>query len=290
MNSVDSAAQLKKGCAVSKAGYSVSSGRVCITVDPRVGARITSLKLGAYEFITGPDVMEGNYGSTFWPSPQSDWSWPPPAVLDSEPYSTKTEGDTLQFVSSRDTRTGLQVVKKICPGKTGWLNLVYSMKNVTDSVRKVAPWEITRIRKGGLLFFPVGHNPLDRKSFDPAPVKIIDGVAWYRDAKKRPAENLLTTADGTDGWAAYAIDGRLFIKKFPNIDQHRLAPAEGEITVYVSKEADYVEFEIQGIYKALKPGENSDWQVEWTAVDIPELVIVKEGSGGLVEFARKLVK
>ncbi|MCL5021288.1 MAG: DUF4380 domain-containing protein [Bacteroidetes bacterium] len=289
MNSADCAAQLKQGWDLNKVGYSVSSGDVCITVDPRVGARIISLKLGRYEFISGPDVMQGNYGSTFWPSPQSDWSWPP-AVLDSEPYSATTEGDTLQFTSSGDARTGLQVVKKIFPGKMGWLNLVYSMKNITDSVRKVAPWEITRIRKGGLLFFSVGHNPLGGKSFDQAPARIIDGVAWYKDKKQRPANNLLTTADGTEGWAAYAIDGRLFLKKFPNISPDMLAPHEGEITFYVSKEADYVEFEVQGKYESLEPGRSSTWQVQWIVVNIPGEVVIGEGSRALVDYARKLAR
>ncbi len=270
--------------------YKISSGGVSLSVDPQVGARIISLKLDGYEFLTGPDIIQGNYGSTFWPSPQSDWSWPPPAVLDSDPYSAATHADTLRFVSGMDRRTGLQATKEVFPGKEGRMSLAYSMTNITDSVKKVAPWEITRVHKGGLLFFPILKNSLGKKSFDAAPTEIIDGVAWYKDAKERPPENLLTTADGTEGWAAYVIDGKLFVKRFPNIEPNQLAPGEGEITFYVSREADYVEFEVQGKYETLDPGETSRWNVQWVVVNIPKNIEVEEASGSLVEFARKLAK
>lgn len=270
--------------------YSIVSGNVSITVDQLTGARILSLKLGSYEFLTGPEVMRGNYGSTFWPSPQADWSWPPPAVLDSDPYTATSDNDTVTFVSGKDKRTGLQVTKEFFPGNDGQINLVYSMKNITDSVRRVAPWEITRVRKGGLLFFPVGDNPTGRKSFDAAPVKVVDGIAWYKDAGKRPSKNLLTTADGTEGWAAYVVGGKMFIKHFPNVVRSEIAPGEGEIAFYVSSVADYVEFEIQGKYQSLPPGGHSSWHVEWMVVDVPRQTEIDIGSPSLVEFARDLVK
>lgn len=270
--------------------YKLSSGGLSMTVSPDTGARITSLKQNGCEFLTGPQVMAGNYGSTFWPSPQSSWSWPPPAVIDSDPYSSMLDGDTVTFVSGRDARTGLQVVKKFYPAGVGRFHLQYTMTNISDSVIHAAPWEITRVHKGGLLFFPVGDNALGKKSFDPAPVRVIAGVAWYKDHLKRPDRNLLTTADGTEGWAAYAIDGRLFVKKFPNIPESNVAPGEGEIAFYVSKEANYVEFEIQGAYKSLRPEQSSSWNVEWIVSKIPAGVSVEPGSAGLLEFARGLAR
>ncbi len=270
--------------------YVLTSGKLKMTVNPRAGARIVSLKLGGYEFLTGREVMEGNYGSTLWPSPQSLWGWPPPPVLDSDPCSASASGDTATFVSWKDARTGLQVIKRFSAGKNGRMDLSYTMINVTDSSMKVAPWEITRVHKGGLLFFPVGGNPLGRKSFDPAPVKVIDGIAWYKDSVRRPDENLLTTANGTEGWAAYVIDERLFVKRFRNVPRDSVAPGEGEIAFYVSKEADYVEFEIQGTYQNIDPGAQSQWNVEWMAAEIPGKIAVHAGSPDLVEFVRRLVR
>lgn len=270
--------------------YSVRSGPLSVTVDAQVGGTIDSLSFNGYEFLTGKDVHPFFYGSTFWPSPQSDWNWPPPPVLSTDPYEARISGDTLVLVSGKDKVTGFQFTKEFYPGKGGRLELTYGISNVSNAPKKVAPWEITRVRKEGLLFFPVGNNPLGKKSFGPVPVIIWDGVAWYKDSAERPAENLLSTADGTEGWAAYAIDGKLFVKKFPNIKRENLAPGEGEIAVYVSGVADYLEFEIEGEYQSLKPGESSIWHVQWIVANIPAEVKVEAGNAALVDFARKLVK
>ncbi len=276
--------------AMNDGDYVLNSGKLKMRVNPRVGARVVSLELGGFEFLTGRDIMEGNYGSTFWPSPQSAWGWPPPSVLDSDPYSASVSGDTATFVSWKDARTGLQVVKRFSAGEDGRMELSYTIINVTDSVLKVAPWEITRVHKGGLLFFHVGDNPLGRKSFDPAPVKVSDGVAWYKDPVKRPDENLLATADVTEGWAAYAVEGKLFVKKFRNVPRDSIAPGEGEIAFYVSREADYVEFEIQGAYQAIRPGAHSTWNVQWIARNIPGNIPARAGSHDLVEYVKRLVR
>lgn len=279
-----------KMTAMNDSDYVLNSGNLKMTINPRVGARIVSLKLDNFEFLTGRDIMEGNYGSTFWPSPQAAWRWPPPSVLDSDPYSASASGDTATFVSWRDMRTGLQVVKRFSAGEKGRMDLSYTMINVTDFVMKVAPWEITRIHKGGFLFFPVGENPLGRKTFDPAPVKVIDGIAWYKDPMERPDENLLTTADGSEGWAAYAIDGKLFVKKFHKVPRDSVAPGEGEVAFYVSKEADYVEFEIQGAYQTIGPGVHSTWNVQWIVGNVPGGTAVDIGNHDLVEYVRRLVE
>lgn len=270
--------------------YTLVSLNANMEVDPNVGARIVSLKFGGFEFLTGPEIMKGGYGSTFWPSPQSRWTWPPPVVLDSQPYSATSTGDTVRLVSGKDELTGLQVEKEFFPGKGGRFSLLYTMTNTTDSVIKAAPWEITRVHTGGLLFFPIGDNPLGKKYFDPAPVSVVDGIAWYEVGKSRPSNNLLTTADGTEGWAAYAIGGKLFVKKFPRVAREDIAPGEGSVLFYVSKEADYIEFEIQGKYGSLKPGERSTWHVEWIVANIPANIKAVPRDSSLVDFAREIIK
>src|SRR5258708_7975900 len=68
---------------------------VYFEVDPDVGGRVTSFRLGATDILAGPDVDAHNYGSTFWTSPQSDWGWPPPGEVDRDPYAISFEGETL---------------------------------------------------------------------------------------------------------------------------------------------------------------------------------------------------
>lgn len=269
--------------------YMVSSKNVDIIVNPAEAGRITSFKLGTYEFLISKDTIPDSYGSTFWPGPQSMWNWPPPQVLDSEPYSAVNNGNSIKLISGEDPVTGFQFTKEFSAGKKNSINLVYSIINKTKEVKKAAPWEISRVHKGGLLFFPIGKKPLGVKSFEPADADIIDGIVWYKDRMKRPENKRLSTADGSEGWAAYAIDGKLFIKKFKDVKPEMIAPGEGDVMFYVDSKANFVEFEIEGGYQTLKPGEELYWNVEWIGIDIPANIKVDKGNMDLVNYVRKIV-
>jgi len=138
--------------------------------------------------------------------------------------------------------------------------------------------------------FPIGEKPLGKKQFEPAHTTLIDGVVWYRDGKERPKENQLSIADGSEGWAAYAIDGKLFLKKFEDTKPDVQAPGEAEVLFYASREADYIEFEIQGKYESIEPGAGSSWSVRWIAVNIPSDIKIEEGSSDMVDLARKICR
>jgi hypothetical protein len=211
-------------------------------------------------------------------------------VLDNEAYQAVNQGKSILLTSGKDLVTGLQFMKEFSTGNKGRLDITYSIINVSQKVRKAAPWEVTRAHKGGLLFFPAGETELGKKSFDKAPAETINGIVWYKDDKTRPEKSLLSIDDGSEGWIAYAIDGKLFIKKFDDIKPAMFAPGEAEISFYISYEADYIEIEVQGEYKSLNPGEKYDWKVRWTGADIPSNIKVEKGSKDLAEFVRKMIK
>ncbi len=270
--------------------YLVASKNVEVVINPAEGARITSFKLEEYEFLVGKDNIPESYGSTFWPGPQSTWNWPPPPALDYEPYSAVDGGSSIKLTGRPDQVTGFQFVKEFSAGENNSINLSYTIINKTKEVKKAAPWEISRVHKGGLLFFPIGQKPLGVKSFEPADIDILNGIAWYKDKLARPENNRLSTADGKEGWAAYAINGKLFIKKFKDVEPAMIAPGEGEVMLYVASKADYNEFEIEGEYQTLKPGEESTWNVEWIGIDIPANIKIEKGNMELVNFVRNIVK
>ncbi len=273
-----------------KGHYNIVSGPVSITIDPTVGGRTVSFKLADYEFLTGKDVHPENYGSTLWPSPQSIWNWPPPAALDNLPYAVVSSGDSILLSSGMDPQTRLQFKKSITAGGSGKLVMTYWMLNESDSNISVAPWEVTRVHKGGTFFFPIGEGGIGRKHFSPAPTQEKDGIVWYKDELKRPDENELSIADGSEGWMAYVLDGRVFAKRFKDTKPRDHAPGEAEISVYVSAVADYVEIETQGKYEPIAPGRANVWRTEWMAADLPKDISASVASGRLVEFVRKLVR
>ena len=284
------AAQSQGGTEVTmkNAPGAVTSVPVRMTIDPSMGGRIVSFTLDGFEFLTGTNIHPDNFGSTFWPSPQSMWNWPPPPALDNKPYESMQKGPGLSLVSEQDLNTGLQVQKEFRPGTKGRIQPTYTIINSGTESRKAAPWEITRANKGGLLFFPAGKTPVGKKHFDPARLEVLNGVIWYQDEKERPSGNRLSIADGSEGWTAYAIGGRVLIKKFRDVAPEDNAPGEAEVSLYVSGEADYIE--LQGPYREIKPGERLSWSVEWIAVETPPGLVVEKGSAELVDFVRGIVR
>ncbi len=276
---------MKDNCVIT-----INSGKVSISADPQNGGLITSFKLGDYEFITQKKDSKEGFGSTVWPSPQSVWNWPPPAVLDRKPYTVENLEDTVKMTSGEGCKTGFQLSKEIVSGKENSIKLKYEMKNISNEVKKTAVWEISRAPKGGMLFYPIGAPEMGVKFFPPVDVKNIDGIIWF-DANLNKQENhKLSYGDGKEGWLAYAINNKLFIKKFDDILPAETAPGEGEILYYSSFTCDYIEIEVQGKYAELAPGKSVSLEVEWIGIEIPEGIKVEAGNKELVEFVRSVIK
>jgi hypothetical protein len=270
--------------------YIIHTGNSTMTISPKVGGRIASYKLGDYEFLIAKNIQPRTYGATFWPSPQSVWNWPPPAVLDNKPYQSEVNGNLIKAVSGKDTTRGFQFIKEFTPGNNNKVDITYSIINISDDIKKVAPWEISRIHKGGLIFFPAGETPVTRKSFEMTPTETIDGIVWHQSTKEILSGDRLSVSDGSEGWMAFAIDGKLLIKKFEDIKPANFAPNEAEVSIYVSGNTDYIEIELQGKYESINPGNKTVWHVEWLSAEIPANVKIEKGSKELVEFVRGIVK
>jgi len=124
-------AQNKSTIISENSSYIINSGNKNMTIDPKKGGRIASFKLGNYEFLAGKDIEPDNYGSTFWPSPQSNWNWPPPAVLDHEPYQVENKDKSIKVTSEKDHSTGFQFIKEFSAGKKNRLDITYSIVNIS---------------------------------------------------------------------------------------------------------------------------------------------------------------
>ena len=163
------------------------------------------------------------------------------------------------MTSQPSSRLGLQVSKKFTTDEQRKaIVITYSIKNVTDTIRSVAPWEITRVPNSGLIFFDAS-----KESITPAnllPFQFVHDAAWYQaDATN---ENRKINADGK-GWLAYANNGLLLVKQFTDLDASQPAPGEAEVQVYVNRGTTYIELESQGAYTALNPGQQLSWTVRW---------------------------
>jgi len=243
--------------------YSLTSGEATLTVDAARGAKILSFRLGDEE-ILNQGRFPNSFGSTFWTSPQSEWNWPPVAEYDTKPFEAEVDGDALVLTGQKSERFGYRVRKRIAADpKDGAFVITYTIVNESGETRQVAPWEISRVANGGLLFF-------EAKSVEPAnnmvglPFTFEKKAAWYVMDEAR--ENRKINADGK-GWLAYLNNGLILLKEFDDLKAGQPAPGEAEIQVYINRGKTYVELESQGAYTTLQPGESLSWSVRWSVME-----------------------
>jgi len=294
------AAQQQRWAVPSKDGerFRLEVGTQSMEIDANLGGRITSFLVGGENFLTDDKVDSLNWGSTFWPSPQSDWNWPPPAAIDNEPYTATLERQGLKLVSKMSP-AGLIITKRISGDlQEGCFQLEYTITNASEKALKVAPWEVTRVKTGGMAFFPMGAGtrrggliPLTREK---------ENIIWfiYRVDSLPSKGDRQLYSDGSEGWLAALNRRTILVQQFPDIPLEAAAPKEGEVELYASplkgdgpvETRGYVEIEHQGAFQVLGPGVSSSWHVTWRASQVPDSIDVKAGNPQLVDFVRQLVK
>lgn len=240
------------------------SGARRVTVDLAMGAHVVTFALRGRNALAHGTA---EIGSTLWPSPQSLWGWPPPPVLDKAPYEELPgKAGQLAAVSGVCPLTNLQVRK--CFWFEGEaLQLSYTLINRSEQALRVAPWEVTRV-SGGLSFYPGDSIPRQLSVPDgaamPAEVELADGHIWHRYEPLRQGGHYKVFGAGGP-WLANFNSGLLFVKCFPSVPAHWLAPAQAAVEIYAhgDESAPYIELEQQGPWRELAAGEARSWQVSW---------------------------
>ncbi|MEJ7739268.1 MAG: DUF4380 domain-containing protein [Chitinophagaceae bacterium] len=269
--------------------YSIKLQNQELEADPQTGGRIISLKIDGRNFFTGKDINPLYWGSTFWASPQKIWGGPKLLALDKEAYAASIENQIIKMVSQKDSRFGFVFTKEISGNnQDSSFTITYAILNQSDTARKVAPWEVTRVYPDGLAFYPRGDG--ERWGNMANQAEDINGITWfnYRKDKIMDQQNKFF-ADGSEGWIAQVNDDIIFVKSFPDIPLEKAAPSEAEVEIYTNPQKSYVEIEQQGAYVELPPGASLRWQVTWYLRKLPADIKREKGNPGLVSYARKLV-
>lgn len=263
--------------------YSISVGDVTLTVDAARGGKVVSYKYQDQEILS-TTRMPNSFGSTFWTSPQKEWNWPPVPEFDTKPFNAEVKDGVLVLTGEKSARFGYRIRKEFSADKKdNAIVIKYTIINESGETRQVAPWEISRVPNGGVVFFEAKEATPANNMKGP-PFTYEYGAAWYVMDEDR--ENRKINADGT-GWLAFCDKGLMFVKKFENIKAEEAAPAEAEIQIYANPGKTFVEIEEQGAYTTLNAGESVDWTARWYLVpnDLPA-----EPSKALLKKAKKIAK
>ena len=279
--------------------YSLAFGSTYLEVDPMSGARITALRVGGatgMDLITNAALNAGtanadNWGSVFWPSPQSSWGWPPTGpgtieAINTLAYTAAMDASSLTLTSGVAAKPTVSVIKKFSADLAKEAVIIdYTVTNGGTAMVNVAPWEITRMGAGSITFYMPGTGaPKAGGTFALPPTMSAAGATWFQHTGSATQYKLL--ADGSGGWLASAIGNLLLVKTFPDIPDGAGAAGEAEVEIYSSPL--YVEVEQQGAVQMLAPGAALHWTVRWYARKLAAPAAV--GSADLVTYVQNLIK
>ena len=251
-----------------RARFRLAARDLALTIDASVGARVVELSLSERNVLVLASLHPKNYGSTFWTSPQSAWDWPPPAEIDSDPYTPKTSGDRVVFEGAPSRALGVAVTKSFRVTEAGVVVIEYTMTNHGSAALSLAPWEVTRVAHRGVTFFPCSARVEPPGARRPPESTARAGLLWVSHDGPAPEDQKLY-ANGSRGWLAHATDDFLFVKTFPELLPGAAAPGEAEVEVFVNQSPRYVELEQQGAFASLAPGAAVSWTVEWHLTALP---------------------
>lgn len=228
-----------------------------LALDANLGGHLVEFSMDGRNALA---VEKPEIGSTFWPSPQDAWGWPPPHTLDKGVYTIEPSDCGLHVSSLICRQTGLRLWKHFTLQR-GCMTAVYIMRNCSDQPVSYAPWEITRIG-GGLTFYETGQTALPRST---GQLVYGQGAAWHIYTPAQQTQHEKIFGNGSHGWLANVHQGLLLVKKFAPVPLERVAPGEAEVEIYAHGDTAnaYIEIEQQGAYQAMAPGDELRWQVQW---------------------------
>lgn len=278
--------------------YAFEFANIVFEADPAVGGRIVTFSLGGSNVLTNSAMDKtnsGNYGSTFWPSPQM-WGgsdWPPIPEVDNLAYTPSIDGAAIVMKQPAASARGkLSVTKRFTAVPSAQaIDVQYTLTNNDTATASWAPWEISRVAQGGITFFPTGTAVVPiaaMKALVPASaVTTSGGITWYKNTASDKGKYV---ADGAEGWLAQVSGDLLHVKRFKDIPAVQAAPGEADVEIYAGGSDGYVEVEPQGAYEPLQPGASLTWTVRWYVRRLVEPSIATVGSAALVTLVRDVVK
>lgn len=268
----------------------LNGDKVKLSVSQATGARVSSFSWRGYELLVEEDPDDltfNNWGSTFWLSPQSLWGWPPVENHDSKPYSlldrTKT---SAKLLSNSERGASIEKTFSLIGENFNVVRLDYKVI-AHKEFPELAAWEVTRVPKNGLVFFPAAGSI--KTTMGKVEYTLDSGGYVWVDLSTLKSEGKLI-ANGRAGWLAWYDRGRIFLKTYAPVEKSRMASGEGDVEIYINPDRSYAELEVQSAASKLIAGNSLSWTVHWLVLDVPDAMKLNAKPADLLELALKAVE
>lgn len=207
-------------------------------------------------------------------------------ALDNSPCQADILDDsTLRVTGPPQATAGIQKrVEVSLPSGESRLRITSRIKNISDHPLTYAAWSLPVMRPRGRAFVPMDVGPLT--AFDATRRLLLWSYTKFADPRYRFGDRLIEIdharvqpaapapsgrrddeskigVDSAQGWAAYLLDGVLFLKRFPHDASGQYPDGGATIEVYSSQE--FLELENLGPLTTIGPGQEivspEDWWV-----------------------------
>ena len=298
--------------------YRIANGLVEARVVTDIGPRIMDFRpSGGGNVLYLRESEAGKHGETEWVQ-RGGWRlWVAPErrestyALDNAACRAEViDQSTLRVTGPLQPAAGIQkeIDVSLLPGERR-LRITSRIKNVSDHALTYAAWSLPVLRRGGRAFVPMDVG--SPSAFDATRRLFLWSYAKVRDPRYHFGDRLIEIdhshvqpapagqagrhddeskigVDSAQGWAAYLVDGTLFLKRFPH-DANGQYP-DGGATVEVYSSHEFLELENLGPLTTIAPGEalalSEDW---WLFTGVTIASAETEGLDQLQRFIAQAV-
>jgi hypothetical protein len=264
--------------------YKLSNGTVEIVVTTDIGPRIAR-----YGFVGGESILSDISGSLaekdreqwqawgghrVWIAPEGQ---PKSYGPDNTPIKHAPAGaNGIRLEQPVEKGTGIQKVMTVTMDATGsGVTVKHELINRNQKPYELAVWALTIMNPGGTAIVP--QEPYRKHADALLPARPL--VLWhYTDLsdsrfaigpkfirlatdEKKPEPQKFGVLNKT-GWAAYAKNGLLFVKRMKYEEGAKYPDYESSVEVFT--QAGFIEVESLGPMRTLKPGETAEHTERWS--------------------------
>lgn len=264
--------------------YKLSNGTVEIVVTTDIGPRIAR-----YGFVGGESILsdisgsldakdrerwQGWGGHRLWIAPEGQ---PKSYGPDNTPITHAPAGaNGIRLEQPVEKGTGIQKVMTVTMDATGTgVTVKHELINRNPKAYELAVWALTIMNPGGTAIVP--QEPYKKHADALLPARPL--VLWHytdlsdsRFAIGPKYIRLSTDLKKTEpqkfgvlnktGWAAYAKDGLLFVKRMKYEEGAKYPDYESSVEVFT--QGGFIEVESLGPLRTLKPGETAEHTERWS--------------------------
>jgi hypothetical protein len=271
--------------------YTLDNGLIRARVVTAIGPRVVELSLadGKNLFHVRGEETGGSKeedwmfrgGWRLWVSPERKGTT---YALDNTACEAEVvDGNTLRVTAPAqdEARIRKRIDLRLAAGERR-LRVSTRIRNVGSTPLRYAAWSLSVLRPGGRAFVPLDVGPLT--AFDAVRRVILWSYAEVDDPRYRFGNRLIQIdharvpppppnqtgrrddeskigVDSSQGWAAYWLDGTLYMKRFPYDPAGEYPDGGATIEVYSSHE--FLELENLGPLTTIAPGEEILYAEEW---------------------------